>query len=149
MILPGRVFLLTLVLSGGAGLFAQSGEEIERLLGQPAVCWGDLSLWTFSSAGLPYSEHDAAYYAAKFKAMPAGVSVDNFADLAGAALLIMRAHNIKGGLFYSLLHTRRYAFRELLYLGLFNREDAPEDTLSGERFLRILSAARALGGGGK
>lgn len=149
MILPKGVFVLTLIASGGTGLFAQSGEEIERLLGQNALRWGDLSLWTFSSAGLPYTEHDAAYYAAKYKAMPRGASVDNFADLAGAALLIMRAHNIRGGLFYSLFHNRRYAFRELLYRGLFNREDAPEDAISGERFLRVLGAARMIAGGGK
>lgn len=132
----------------GVSLFGQKAEDTERLLAQPAVRWGDAAVWVFAACGLNYSESDAVFYAAKYKAMPASKTPDDGADLAGISLLIMRLYKLRGGLFYGFFPNRRYAFRELLYRGVLNYEDDPDDIVSGERFLQILSRAAVLAGGG-
>ena len=141
-----QVFSFILLVNGTCFLFAQSAEEIDRLLLQSEMKWKDVCMWTFASAGQPYTEHDAVFYALKYKAISPNVSVEAGADLAGFALLIMRAYNIKGGLFYSIFHNKRYAFREMLYLGIFKQEDDPADSFSGARFLQILRNMQVFAG---
>lgn len=131
------VFLLFFFVGGFS--FAQSAEDIDYIFDQPVISWNDVCVWTFACAGQHYSERDAAFYAEKLKVIPEGAKIETPADLAGLALLIMRAYNLHGGIFYSMFQNRRYAFREMVYFGIFNRTDDPNDTLSGARFLSILS----------
>lgn len=140
---PLRCFLLIFLLSAG-DLKAQSAAEIDRILAQNTVCWSDVCVWTFASHGEPYSERDAAFYAIQFKAMPPNAAFDDNANLAGLALLIMRVYDFKGGLFYSMFKNRRYAFREMVYRGIFENEDDPADSFSGVKFLDVLSRVSRL-----
>jgi hypothetical protein len=41
---------------------------------------------------------------------------------------------------YRLSHRRRYAYRELMYLGLLRHDDDPADIVSGQRLFQILGA---------
>jgi hypothetical protein len=128
-----------LFLCAGGAVSAQTAEEIDRLLVQHSVRWGEASVWTFASAGEPYAERDAAFYAIHFKAMPKDAALDTPIDLEGLALLVMRVYKLQGGLFYTLFKNRRYAFREMVYSGIYQQGDDPHDTISGARFMHILS----------
>ena len=55
------------------------------------------------------------------------------------ALLIMRAKNYGGGLFYSLIGGGRYAFRELVYRGVMRASGSENHILSGGELIGIIS----------
>jgi hypothetical protein len=127
-----------------ASAWAQEASDIDRLLAQSEVSWGDACVWSFASHGEPYNERDAVFYAISFKALPANAPFDANANLAGLALILMRVYQLKGGIFYSIFKNRRYAFREMIYIGVFDEDDDPSDSFSGEKFLQILSRMSAI-----
>lgn len=133
-----------LFLTGAVSVAAQSAEEVERLSAESSVRWVDTCVWVYAAHGEPYSEHDAFFYSVQFKAVPKNAAADDKADLAGLALVLMRVWKFKGGLFYSIFKNRRYAFREMIYLGIFDPEDDPSNSFSGEKLLRVLSRISAL-----
>ncbi|MDR2510428.1 MAG: hypothetical protein LBC77_07285 [Spirochaetaceae bacterium] len=143
MKLPVWFFAAFFTFSGT--LCAQNGAESAYT---EAVRWPDASRAVFAAAGNSrYSLQDAAFYVVLYKMMPSGKEITGNADLAGIALLIMRAFEIRGGIFYTLFKNRRYAFREMLYRGVFDIDDDPRDSVSASRLELILARAKALSGG--
>jgi hypothetical protein len=64
------------------------------------------------------------------------------------SLLLMKSFNMKGGLFYSLFPSARYAYRELVYKRCIQGRSDPAHTVSGEQFMLILGRVLSQSGGG-
>jgi hypothetical protein len=129
----------------GSLLFAQSAGEIDNLLSSQAVTWADACRWVYAAAGVfPFeaSVPEIVVYALAEKHIPhdAGLGENEYIDLKGLSKLAMDAYHIKGGIMYRLFRRRRYAYRELMYLGLLRYDDDPADIVSGQRLFQILRA---------
>jgi hypothetical protein len=58
-----------------------------------------------------------------------------------AAFLVMNAFEFRGGIWYSLFHTPRYAYREMVYRKVIPGRADPDQVVSGEDLMRLVSAA--------
>jgi hypothetical protein len=140
IIVLGIITLLFLPLC----LYAQTAKpslaaDLDRLLEKEAVSWGEAARFVLAAAdwraGL--SEERAFTAAVELAGLPKNTAAAGPANLGGVSLLIMRAFDMKGGL-YRVFPTPHYAYRELKYLGLIQGRSDPHMKVSGERFLQIL-----------
>jgi outer membrane protein OmpA-like peptidoglycan-associated protein len=126
----------------GAGvIFAQStAEEIELLLGTRAVTYAQASRFVLEASDklVTFDHNEAFSYAAESKWLPKNVSSNQTARLDGVSLLVMKAFEIKGGLFYSLTGRPHYAYREMTYRGYIQGRSDPAMPVSGELLLFII-----------
>ncbi|MDR1903813.1 MAG: hypothetical protein LBQ88_16215 [Treponema sp.] len=58
--------------------------------------------------------------------------------LGGLSLLVMKAFDLRGGIFYSLFPNDRYAYRELVFKKVIEGRADPTQRVSGETFLYVL-----------
>jgi len=127
-------------LTAPAFLAAQStAEEIETLLNTSAVTYTQAARFVLeASETLKTSDMEEAFsYAAERGWLPKNVSANDEARLDGISLLFMRSFGIKGGIFYSINKSPRYAYRELLYMEAIHGKVDPGMKVSGERLLFI------------
>ncbi len=61
-------------------------------------------------------------------------------DLGEYSLLVMKAFGLKGGIFFSLFPSPRYAYKELVHRGFLQGDVDPADPLSGALALRVVGA---------
>ena len=122
------VFCLLLALPS----FAQTAANMDELMQTQAVSYRQAAWLVLQAADIADLNPDAAFaYALERKWLPAGAAPEGQARLDGISLLLMRAFQIKGGLFYSIAKNAHYAYRELAYQGvIFGRAD-PAMTVPG------------------
>jgi len=123
-------------------LFAQTASEIETLLATEALSYGQAASFVLRAADVAASG-DAFDYAAGQHWLPAAANQDAVAKLDGVSLLIMRAFDMKGGAFYTLMKTPHYAYRELLYQNIIQGRVDPGMAVSGDLLLFIVNRALA------
>ena len=141
------IFLILCFLAAPAFLAAQStAQEIETLLGTNAVTYAQAARFALeaSDAMITSNPEEAFRYASERGWLPKNVSANDTARLDGISLLLTRSFYIGGGLFYSLINSPHYAYRELVYREIIRGRADPAMMVSGELFLfltgRILSA---------
>jgi hypothetical protein len=120
---------------------AQTAGKLERLLGAPIVSYQDAAWLVLSSVeAVPggTTPTDAYQFALNQKWLPKKAAADDSITLGGVSLLIMQAAGIKGGLMFTLTHSSRYAYRDLVYRGLIQGRAYATQKISGERLLQIL-----------
>ena len=128
--------------------FAQTAAEIEKLLETEAVSYERAAWLVLEAADLSGSfegsGHDAAFnYAVKQGWLPKNAAPDDKVKLAGLSLLITRAFEIKGGIFYSLFKNPHYAYRELVYQDIIQGRSDPQMDVSGDMLLFLVSRVLA------
>ena len=64
---------------------------------------------------------------------------DEKISLGKSCFLIARVANMKGGIFYSIFHSERYAFREFKGKGILPQYADPNQKVSGSEFLALLN----------
>ena len=141
-----RFFYLCFFLVLTATLSAQTAGRLERMLENRAINYGDAALFVLEAAGVAdrqgpavISSPDAAFrFAAQQGWLPRNVSSADQAKLRGVSLLVMKAFDIRGGIFYSIFQNPRYAYRELAARGMFVGRVDPDMAVSGENFLFLL-----------
>jgi hypothetical protein len=134
--------MLVVLLLSAALLPAQTAAELERILALPAVSYGDAAWLILGAAGKAPGDNSAAYRSAADNGwLPQNAGEEDPATLGGLSFLIMRAFGIKGGLMYTLLPGPRYGYRELVYRKVIQGRAYSSMSVSGDRFLRILSRA--------
>ena len=141
-----RGVLLLFFLLPALGIFAQTAEELDRLLETEAAGAGTAARFILGSAGLLPKDlsGDDAEKAAVLMAREQGWLRETVAEhisLKETAFLVMNAFGLKGGVLYSLARNPRYAYRELLYHGLIQGRADPDFTVSGPRLLQIIGRA--------
>jgi hypothetical protein len=124
-----------------APLFAQTAAELEDLLKIEAVSYEEAAYFVLRAADVldPSTPVEAFRFAAERRWLPGKAAPDGEADLAGVSLLIMRAFNLKGGIFYSLLKNPHYAYREMVYQVIVQGRADPQMTVSGDLLLFLVN----------
>ena len=133
--------LLILWAAAGLPAAAQSNELLDQILDSPSLSFAQASYLALAAAQrLPDSAtpEEAAEAAAGtgWKLRPHGAG--DPVTLGEYSFLLMKAFELKGGLFYRLLPGPRYAARELAYRRLLRGSGSPYRTLSGEEALGVL-----------
>ncbi len=147
-----KVVLLTVmaaVLSAlplSARLSAQTAQKVEDMLGRQAVSWSDAAYFALEAAekAVPDNPGEAFQFAASQNWLPKNVEASGGARLNGVALLLMKAFDIKGGLFYTLFKNSHYAYRELVYKEVIQGKTDPEMAVSGQEFLFMINRILAM-----
>ncbi|MBQ6781503.1 MAG: hypothetical protein IJP62_09775 [Treponema sp.] len=144
-------FLLSaLILLGCVAVHAQSAEKISEIIKTKDVTYGQMS-YLAGVYNMRVSDH--ASYEQSFEALrQAGlispdVSIDDKIPLQEAAFLCADAAGVKGGLFYSLFHNPRYAYRELKAQGILPQSVDSGMSINGRDAIAILNGCIALTGG--
>jgi hypothetical protein len=127
---------------GFALLRAQTAAEIEALLEVPAVSYAQVARIALKAADAAQaaavsSLEEAFAFAAERNWLPKNASPDSEARLDGVSLIFMRVFDIKGGLFYSLIKSPHYAYRELERRNAFKGRSDPHSLVSGDQLLFI------------
>jgi len=142
-----KVFIVltaALFIFAAVGLSAQSMEIIDDLLGQESANFGE-SVYMITVGGGIVDESasisEAMEAASEKKWIRSKTSADDTITLGEVSLLTMKALKIRGGLMYKLFPTPRYAVRELAYLEIFRGEAHPNNEISGEDVVKLLSQA--------
>jgi hypothetical protein len=129
------VFTVFMILTGF--LFAQTAEDLERILDTAEITYTQAAEFVLAAANLS-SGGDAFTTARGKRWLPAEVEADGRIRLGELSLLIMKSFGIKGGIFYSLFSLPRYACRELVYARIIQGRSDPGGRLDGSTFLQIL-----------
>jgi len=126
-------------------VFAQTAAELETLFYADAVNYAQAARYVLLAADInDLKAEDAFSYAMEKKWLPAAAGKDTTAKLDGVSLLIMRAFDIKGGAFYTLMKTPHYAYRELLYQNIIQGRADPGMAVSGDFLLFVVNRALEL-----
>lgn len=130
-----------LLLVPGA-LFAQSNEQIDRLLSQDPAQVGQAAYLVLTAAGL--IEEDSSAGEALVAAQERGLvsaqgQVDDPLQFGQFAYMLTDSFGVSGGLMYRLIPGPRYAAREVVYQGWSRTRRAPGEKLSGDTVVRIMS----------
>jgi hypothetical protein len=130
----------------GSSLHAQTADRIERLLEQKLVSYQEAALLVLEASGhlepaSQTSPQDAFAFAREQGWLPANVEANYDVNLKGLSLLIMRAFDIKGGVFYSLFKNPHYAYRTLVYYNIIQGRADPLMPITGEYLLFTVNRA--------
>ncbi|MDR2900088.1 MAG: OmpA family protein [Treponema sp.] len=135
------VILLTVIVSLVVPLSAQTAEKVEGLLNTNALTWSEAAFFALevSEQAMLENPDEAFRYALDRKWFPQNISANDYARLNGISLLLMKAFELKGGIFFSVFNNSHYAYRELVYKDIIQGKRDPEITVSGEEFLFMIS----------
>jgi hypothetical protein len=133
----GLVLFLVIAVVLVSGVSAQTAEQMDDVLNTPQITHAQaVSFIRGAAEGAPGIDYSAA-------------QADKPLKLGDLSLLIMKSFDIKGGLWYSLLPSRRYANRFLVHKKVIQGASDPWLTVSGEKFLTILGRAAEYTGADK
>ena len=138
-----KTFILIIFLSAFM-IYAQSNEQIDRLMEADKTTVAEASLLILSSAGIIDPESDsssALQYINGKKWYKAGINGNEPLTAGNASYLFMKAFNINGGLMYKIAPGPRYAVREMKYNDILDKRTETSTIMSGEDFLVFLSEA--------
>lgn len=124
----------------GSLAFAQSNQVIDALLAQKEAASAETAYLLLVGGGLiaESAEPSDAFELATQKGwLPTKFLPESTLDLQSFSLLAMRSLKIRGGIGWSLFHSKRYAYRELVALGIANASGGPSRIISGEEAIRM------------
>ena len=132
--------------------YAQSSEQLSEILKSPSVTAAQASYLAAVYANAIGDEDDASQ---AFEAMQKEglfsdeVTADSEVNLAQVSYVYMQALGLKGGLFYTLFPSKRYAFKELKAKGILPKEADPSMKISGRDSIDIFNTCLGLTEGDK
>ncbi|MBQ4377872.1 MAG: hypothetical protein II821_01550 [Treponema sp.] len=127
----------------GLSAFAQSSEQISAILKSEKANCGQASYLaaTYTNSISDTDSEKAACEALKNAGyLPEGISADQEINLAQLSYLFTKALGIKGGLFYTLIPSPRYAYKELKARGVLPAESDPSMKISGRDCLDLFNS---------
>jgi len=116
---------------------AQSAAEIDALLETEAVSIALASRFVMGAAGFGAVPEMAAYEQALSRGWVLGGPQDEI-NLKDTAFLVMNAFELSGGIMYSMFQNPRYAYREMISLGLIRGRSYENMKVSGWHLLQII-----------
>jgi len=132
------IFLSFLVIEG----FSQSAEKVSEILFSEKVTLGQIS-YLAGTCGLDFQEetdYTTAFEQIKqLNLLPKDSAVNDFAKMDQVAYLFMKSTKMSGGLFYKLLGTKRYAFKEIKAKGIIPQNIDPGAEINGHDAFAILN----------
>ncbi|MBQ8681019.1 MULTISPECIES: hypothetical protein [unclassified Treponema] len=145
-VLLSAVFLLSAIIPA----FSQSSEELTVILQSEKATLAQISYLPALYANLideKGSEAQAFEALKNTGYFSEDSSSDSEASLQDACGILVKTLGIKGGLFYSLFKSNRYAFKELKARGILPNTADPDYKLSGRDFLDLFNSCLTLAGG--
>ncbi len=136
-----RAVFLSLVLLSSLQLYAQSNTAIDTLLGQEKAAYAETAYLALIGGGwIPEdaSISDAFRFAVGKKWIPETADPGTTVDMRTFSLLAMKGMRVKGGVLWTLLPTKRYAYKELLAQGVINPSGGDKRVPSGEEVVRMI-----------
>jgi hypothetical protein len=122
-------------------LEAQSNTLIDALLDSPTASFGDAVYLALSAARIvpeTATPDEAVKSLVDGNRRFSGRSAEGPITLGEYAFVLMKAFDIRGGIFYSIFPGPRYACRELAFLGLLDGKAGPNRRLAGDEAVRVL-----------
>jgi hypothetical protein len=137
LVLPLAVLLL--ILPAG-NLFAGFNDIMDQILAQEELTYGSAAWLVLTGTGVLSDEAsiDDAVMEMGQRVPKIAADRDRIITLGEFSLLVMKGWEIKGGLFYSLIPSPRYALRELRFLEIVQGRAYCRMKITGERAVRIL-----------
>ena len=134
----GSAILILMIAIGPAA--AQSNAAIDTLIDKKEAACGETYLLALASAGLVKPEATVPEAMSYLEANKFGVTREPEAPvtLGDLCYVLMRAHQVPGGVMYAVSPGPRYATREFEYLGWVRRAPVPSRRVSGEEVLQII-----------
>lgn len=130
-----------LLLTSGIAV-AQSSFVIDSILQEKRLTFGNAAYLAVLSASPEAPELDreaAVSHVAELFPSVSDRDAQATATFGEFAFLLMKAHDVPGGVMYSLLPSPRYAAREAVYREWTSRSRAPGSSISGQEALQILN----------
>lgn len=144
--------LLSVAFLAAISAFAhsQSAEKLTEIIATPVATYGQVAYITGVYQGTV--QEDASYEAAfetlqKDGIIKSAATPDQKIPLQETAFLCAKATKLKGGLFYSLFHNSRYAYRELKAKKILPPSVDSSMTVSGRDVIAVLNGCVGLTGG--
>jgi len=134
------LFIILFLAMSSMPLFSQTADEIETLLISKSITYAQAARFSLEASNVIAirDPQEAFNYAQEQKMLPKKTASGDSARLANVSLLLMRAFNIKGGIFYSITKNSHYAYRELVHLNIIQGRADPSMTVSGEQLLFLI-----------
>ncbi len=134
-------FLSALLLTIPA--FSQSADQISKILDSQKATFAQVSYLPALYANL-INENDSeeASFEAIKKAgwVPESAKAESEVTLSQLSLIYAKAIGLSGGLFYSLFHNERYAFKELKARRILPGDADPSTKLSGRESIDLFNS---------
>jgi len=148
------LFAICCLFIGNSTLHAQIAVRIGRLLEQKMVNYQETALLVLEASGhLDPAKNTIEGIAFSFARergwLPVDAKAGDAVNLQGLSLLIARAFDIKGGLFYTIFKNPHYAYRTLVYYNVIQGKADPLMYVSGELLLFTVNRAMYLSGIGE
>jgi hypothetical protein len=135
-----KAFLCVILFAAAGALYSQTAEEMDILLETQVLTYGQAVSLSFAAVDilgdLPVEDAFALAQSRGWVPKDSGSMYPVKFDK--AAFLLMQAFQLPGGLLYRLFPGPRYAYRELVYRGVFQGQPDPSLSLTGEEFINIL-----------
>ena len=124
--------------------YSQTAQAIEELLDTQAVnmqqaAWLVLEAANLSGPAGIISQAEAFRYAVEQQWLPANAEPNSRIRLDRFSLLVMRAFDMRGGIFYSIFGNPHYAYRELVYRNVILGRADPGMAVSGYELLYVVN----------
>lgn len=126
----------------GFACFSQNSEKVSELLESENISKGQAAYFVCVYQNITDEnilESDAFSVLSERNLFDSKEIADEKISLSKACFLIARAANMKGGIFYSIFKTKRYAFREFKALEIVPKNADPQQDVSGAEFLALLN----------
>jgi len=133
------VICMTLFISSVA--FAQSNSFIDNVLAGSGINAGQAAYLVLVASDNISDDADEARafeLLTQLKWVPEGLTVDRKITHAEYSYILMRAFGVKGGIFYSMFPSTRYAYRELKHLVVIQGSTDPDMPVSGPEAMRMI-----------
>ena len=138
-----RYLLCSLLLISCSLAFSQTAERLAWLLEQERVGYDQAALFVLEAsdnidpaAGM--SPEDAFNFARENELLPRGVEANHVVTMRGLALMMMRAFDLSGGVFYTISGSQHHAYRELTHRGIIQGRSDPLMPVTGDALLFIV-----------
>jgi hypothetical protein len=121
--------------------FCQSIEFMDRVSSSPSIAYGDAAYLVLVATDNIAENAGTARsldLAKQNKWVKASIAPEKPISLDSYSYLLMRSFGLKGGLMYRLVPGPRYAFRELVALGVIQGDYDPADKVDGALAVRML-----------
>lgn len=122
--------------------FAQNSQKISEILENDEISKGQAAYFicVYNSFGEEdLSEKDAFDFLREKSFFDETEKSDEKISLSNVCFLIGKSANMKGGIFYSIFKSPRYALREFKSLGILPQNVEPNQKVSGSEFIALLN----------
>jgi len=134
--LSGLCFFLALPVFAAT---QSTAMEMETLLASDAVTYAQASRFVLEAAdaGAFADPAEAFRFAMDRNWLPGSAEPDARARLDGVSLLLMRSFGLRGGVFFTLVGSPHFAYREMEHMGFIQGRTGPRQSVSGDTLLYL------------